>query len=777
MLLARAWWSSLLTLGLACAPAARPAAVTPAIVPAATVSLSGAPRSVPSAYPHPVPAPWQRPATKLSSSVLDALESLFELGLGDPRLGTYREVEVAVGEPWTGGGARVNVHGWLLPREPGAARDFAVLWNGLVHAVVDRGPADLDADLDAFLKAQNQARIEHEKRSPGFPYRPQASASEGGDVAGHSLSLVRSALLLRAGRVELAERVAALAAGEGREDAFLRAADDLLWARFDRGVTAHMRGDDELAYESVHQLAEAGKRAEALCAARTVEPRDDRSAEFRHFGYLRDARVLEEDSVRRLQSSKREPFDPERLAKLSADARIGDLVARLDEVAERQWSQPGGVGFGQSLIVAALVAEGHAVVAPLLQVLEHDERLTRSVEFHRDFHRSRSLMGVHEVAYTVLASVLQYSFSEAQSGDNPSDRDPKVRAKIARALRAFDQRWTGMPNEERWYARLQDPKATPTIWLEAARQITSPIDQPTLRGSSFSSWSRVTALPAGRLPKTQAESLRTKTPNVADLIEARADDAWAIDRQLSCLLTLAAAEWEPSSDRTRKALAHRMELAVQPYTPGSMPASMDNVVELAEARLAAGDPTVAHDYAEWLLQLKPGSDSSSHRPFGFLAQRPEDADLQRVASAIFAPTSPWQPFVGTSKKVRSFGMYVSELFQLTALLQVPAYRSLVSRLLKDSTVAGILKANDGHYSYDGRDGSASSVGAQHEDHDDSKASYGTMPIRVADFVASALADGIERSHGSGPKFRLFWPKARRDAALPAMRQWAANGGR
>ena len=71
-------------------------------------------------------------------------------------------------------------------------------------------------------------------------------------------------------------------------------------------------------------------------------------------------------------------------------ARVAKLIRDLDQVAARQWGQPGGVILGESPIIKDLIAQGDAAVEPLIRAFRFDDRLTRSVGFHRDFFRSRT---------------------------------------------------------------------------------------------------------------------------------------------------------------------------------------------------------------------------------------------------------------------------------------------------------------------------------------------------------------------------------------------------
>src|SRR5262249_1660747 len=157
------------------------------------------------------------------------------------------------------------------------------------------------------------------------------------------------------------------------------------------------------------------------------------------------------DAVRRLGA----PARKETLAQVTAmpvEDRIPLLVARLEDVAARQWGQPGGVNLADDPVVAALIQAGTDAVDPLIDVIEKDTRLTRSVHFWRGFSRHRSLLGVHEAAYVALAGIVEMSFFQAAStGDDLSGRGPEVRKKLAADLRAYWAKWRGVPMVEKWY--------------------------------------------------------------------------------------------------------------------------------------------------------------------------------------------------------------------------------------------------------------------------------------------------------------------------------------
>jgi hypothetical protein len=97
-------------------------------------------------------APWPHGDDALSR----AAATLFEQGLADPRGLEYREIEIAAGSPWDGGGNPLKTHGWILP-DDGKDGQFAVAWNGLVYPVMSLGPsANLHNDWEANSKGEDR---------------------------------------------------------------------------------------------------------------------------------------------------------------------------------------------------------------------------------------------------------------------------------------------------------------------------------------------------------------------------------------------------------------------------------------------------------------------------------------------------------------------------------------------------------------------------------------------------------------------------------------------
>ena len=174
-------------------------------------------------------------------------------------------------------------------------------------------------------------------------------------------------------------------------DPYLQFAGDWAWALFDRTINSHMRGDEALALATVRPLADVQPRIEAEAARRgfprqsNYDPRR-KEKERPYLDYLDQLPELLADLERRVSEGPRVTALERGLTNLAdAGQRITALIRDLDLVAARQMGQPGWVIPTQDPIVAALIAEGDAAVEPLLDCLETDRRLTRSVGFGRDF--------------------------------------------------------------------------------------------------------------------------------------------------------------------------------------------------------------------------------------------------------------------------------------------------------------------------------------------------------------------------------------------------------
>ena len=167
--------------------------------------------------------------------------------------------------------------------------------------------------------------------------------------------------------------------------------------------------------------------------------------------------------------------EPGELSERPVEERIDALIDGLDGILVYQDGQPGGVNLGEDERVRALVEIGDPAVPKLLDVIEHDTRLTRSVHFWRAHHPSRTVLGVHEAALTAVMSILRTEFFDAAStGDNFTGRGDEGRRKVAAQLRAYWERYGGERFDERMMTILRDPGVSPEARREAGWNLATP---------------------------------------------------------------------------------------------------------------------------------------------------------------------------------------------------------------------------------------------------------------------------------------------------------------
>jgi hypothetical protein len=288
------------------------------------------------------------------------------------------------------------------------------------------------------------------------------------------------------------------------------------------GLRPHA-SDDRLALLDARALGPVRAAVDAEAARRGFEAReDDRPGGRRtHLDFLGPVpRLLADQERRAKQPARRRALELGPTGFGSKAEYVAALVADLEEVNARQMGQPGGVSLAGDPVVDALIKQGDAAVEPLLGCLETDERLTRSVHFHRDFFFHRSLLGVHEAAYVALAGVLKESFfGFASTGDDLTARGAEGRRAVAARARAHWEKFRHVPLHERWYLTLQDDKAGPQRWAQAAANVVQPTDVEIQPGSMFGGgWvSEPSRRPGQRVP-LHGDPLRGKrAPAVAEL--------------------------------------------------------------------------------------------------------------------------------------------------------------------------------------------------------------------------------------------------------------------
>jgi hypothetical protein len=746
--------------------------------------------------------PWNPPAEarQLTANFVSASASLFDLGVADPRGCEYRQIEVTVGSVW-GGAAVIAAHGWVLPGE-GAGQQFGIGWNGLVYPLHSAGKlADLRQDISAAIAKDEERRAQWAKERPQFPfYRFRNALPESYSLDFLSLLPLKSSLMLRLGEVELAGKVwSAWTAGMRPEvnddslhlrDPFLMLATDWAWAMFERAVTAHMRGDDQLSLLSARALAPLQTAMEAEVDRRGLQSdyydHSEPKQNPRYLIFLKSVPSLLRDQERRANERQLPNSAPRQLAiandlskRSPRSARIMALIRELDEVRAYQSGQPGGVDLTEDATVKALIGEGEEAVEPLLTVLENDQRLTRSVQFGRDFFHERTILGVHKAAYVALTRILKTDFS----GGDLTQEDG--RRAVASKIRQYWKAYGATPIEERWYRILLDDHQSLDQWRQAAARIVELADIGELSTNVTVTHKVTFPERPNQVFTLRGEALRPKTePTVSQLLIRRMnelierkDDQGLTSLTAATEFAAALATWDGANhlDELRQ-LNNRLQ---KMFADGPAPNRRENligfIVSLYIKRHEIGDRAALSSYAEWLPSVKPEDAGDYGTPFLFALATQETADpsITRAIEVMFAdPASPWFPLIQRDKP-QSF--HAAKLME-TPLLNVRAFRDQLLKGLSDKSVIGTLRPSAaspnekldltpentyGRLLARAANSGGTVIKVAADDRNVARPLRETS-FRVCDVIAWELS-GIE----GAPDFEVYWTELSRDVAVEA----------
>jgi hypothetical protein len=739
------------------------AAVVVAIVacssPPSPVPIASHVVAPPPAPPEPIMGGYPMPPRQLDLSKIDATgmpatlataaAALFRIGLADPRDCTYREVDIATGSVWSGDGGTLTTHAWVLPHRD--AR-WAVAWNGLVYPILRAGAvADVRADVAAILERERDDKA-------GKKLAPLAVHNgEAGSISHQTGTPLKILLLLRLGETTLA-RDLYTEAGIGKlyeekeTDQYLLFAGMWAWQLFERAITAHMRGADEVAVASARTLTPALPLLDAEGDHRGFTSK--REGTF--FGWAEPLPGVLADAERRVAQPARAPLpEAKRLVALPVGERVKLLVDHLDDVSARQDGQPGGVDLASDPIVEALIQAGADAVEPLIDVLEKDTRLTRSVHFHRDFGRHRSTIGVHEAAYVALAGILEQSFFEpASTGDDLSGRGMAGRKKVADAIRTYWAKWKMIPREQRWFDVLADDAASVDDWLDAGGKIVTGNDVVERRGSMFGTGTRTTV--AGAQPGLRGDALRARTnPSVTELFVKRTQDARA-DIPHACVFARMLGAWDRPAGKPVMLREQARAIAASKASLAQGHCIWQITVELAEA----GELAALDRYAAWIAGTRPPGDYLDQLVFQPLWLYPDRPAIAKASETLFGAGSPWLPLVPDKPDA---GRDRAGLLE-TGLLATTGFNRHVVATLADAKIVGTVETrDDAGITIRMRGGSVISTSSR----DPNTPPNIQHDIRRSDYYAWTIASHDDKA----PRFELHWPIAQRDAALAQMKTW------
>ena len=459
----------------------------------------------------------------LSPADEELLVGLLEGPLFDPPPGAKRvRVPVQLRTCWASS-HEVEREAWLLP----ATQDrpaTVVFTDGRSEPAP---PADRLREVD--LVAAVQARFAAaEGETEEERWRRRAMAGMQDQPSDPDLAL--AAWLFRRGEEGLAARLLAEARKDLRDEQGSleeALAGDLAWECFAGLVHAFMvRADEEALGWGQRLLERYPEQAKAHPQAATIVAELRRRKEAGTFG-------------------KEPPAGwPEGFEARPPAERATWLVQALEEVDARQFGQPGGVDLTSDRRVRALIELGDVAVPALIEAVEKDERLTRSVHFWRDFARARTVLSVREAALAAAMSILRMQLFEARStGDNFTVQDPASAARVARRLRDYWEANKGLTLEERMRRALLAPEAEPEQLREAARNLA------TLGGTRRIGTTVWTGASEPRPAGQENPALRLADPSAAEAIFGAMqrdlaglgpdEDRRPVERHyLECLITL-----------------------------------------------------------------------------------------------------------------------------------------------------------------------------------------------------------------------------------------------
>ena len=342
--------------------------------------------------PWPTQVQYAETVTEIDPEYTTAFEGLQGKVVGETRGRRFAKVQVTLGDAAWGKPVPRDAFGWL-------SRDS--------KKVTCMDGVELPVDRVVRLQTVENALL--------FP----PATGRWGAIDLLSPTNVTPGLLLQAGEDDLAKKLFHVMKSEMYP--FTYGLFETLHTRY-RMLTADAlkRGLDSDAKAWATDLVEVDRKRRPL---RGQFARND----YRDVaGELVEAEALSAYLTERVSRPRSQAVDFAMMEKLPQQDRIGRLIDALDTVGVMQMGQPGGVNFLDDPIVKHLAAEGAAIVPMLLDVIEKDNRYTRTISFGRDFFPQRSFHSVRSVAYRLLEKV----WPSAPSVDRANN------ARAAKRLRA-----------------------------------------------------------------------------------------------------------------------------------------------------------------------------------------------------------------------------------------------------------------------------------------------------------------------------------------------------
>jgi hypothetical protein len=482
----------------------------------------------------------------------------------------------------------------------------------------------------------------------------------------------------------------------------------------------------------------------------------------------------------------------ERKMPLPDPASVTNRAERVAALIDQLENIPGQDGYDllKSPIVQALVREGWDAAPPLIQCFEKDDRLTRIVPVARagggswQSRAERRIVGVREPAYVALENILETGEFELERYATETTQEKQERCRrAADAMRQYWNKYQGLSREERLFSILKDDRAQ---LVQAASILVQPTNQLIVLLHRYTVWSAV----PWKLPISlddhspmYGESLRSRTnPSVTDLFVDRihdlsheisqiGDDAAPLNE--ACSLAFCLARWDrPAAVKQAAILCAISFQKLSPTNSSSLSSHMtlsSQLPALVDLRAKAGDSNALSEYAAWLTAMNPQQYSWQIKEILHpLAEFPDDAAWNPVWKTLFEDENSswyrllWKFSCRETNDWTSHYFNVEEFFA-TPIINHPEFRSFVVRLLHEMSPGGKIIGDKGGY-WLNQDLSTNRRFGYTVETPYPAADLNGISFRTCDFYAWLLSNRIV----GAPEFQLYWPEARKDAAIDSL---------
>lgn len=717
---------------------------------------------------------WTPPKTTVAKELVETGRFLLNHGFGDPRGGKLGIASVRMSGSWSEKANDVRLLGWI---KDDGGKKVLIDMAGITYpaqSVIEEFKTE-DAVENALKLLEDGKTNYAGPLNRLMPFYIPSTPNDGSKF-GELLSDQAVVQLLIHGDTDLAERLYAKRVHleyEGnktvQKPGLDKYAEYSLLSRFlsaywVAAVNAHMRGDDELAYQMANTLVDNADEYEKFGASLQtgmVFMPDETTGKKTMFSYILPADQLAKDSERRMKEGAK-TVDMASLDKMSSKDRVAKLIELLDQVSARQWGQPGGVNLADDRIVQALIKEGNVAGDALLDCIEKDTRLTRSVSFGRDFFPTRNLLTVKSAAFAAFCGITQIDAYGPNMRRQPTVAD----------LRGMWAKNKNLIPAERWFNVLKDDKSSHQQWVAAAQWLAEPKDVmhkgggwvtiPKQENGKPVSPSKFTDLPVAKkteLPKLLEQRARTIEQQNTDPSTRRLHE-----HDMALQLAVIAHQIQPS--KPLALLKELMKLAMDEKTHYAAYIGEINGERLSASfaiLIAAKEPRAIEDYLDWLMSCKQEFffRSSIFKP---LEQMPPDKANKAVGDLLTLESSVYNVKTNLEKQ----GPHSIEQLLSSPLILYRSFRSMYLDLLKDKAAIGSVDVDEERKTVTIKGKKGWQMGTQQISESDLPEARRAV-CRTCDYFAKSL------SYMKGaPAFSIYWSETRKDAAIKELASFLAN---